>query len=198
MREGRRQIWERFVQRKREPGNASLFLAGTAACPGVRSSRRVCGLATATAADAWEFNKYPDGIARTSWEIDIHPADRPTGKGVEFESEAYQPRMRRAERGDWFDIRYGCLVARDIDNLLVAGRCLSAEHEAQASLRIQQTCMSTGQAAGTAAALSLQAGLTPRELDPAGLVAQLGEDREVEAGFGILSELAGRQGAKNF
>jgi hypothetical protein len=76
-----------------------------------------------------------------------------------------------------------------VDNLLVAGRCLSAEHLAQSSLRIQQTCMATGQAAGTAAALSLRAGVTPRELDPAVLVAQLERDRDVEPAFVSLKNI---------
>ena len=77
----------------------------------------------------------------------------------------------------------GGATVSQIDNLLVAGRCLSVEHTAQSSLRIQQTCMATGQAAGTAAALSLRAGVTPAALDPAGLVAQLARDREVEPAF---------------
>ncbi len=59
----------------------------------------------------------------------------------------------------------------------MAGRCVSSSHLAQASLRIQQTCMATGQAAGAAAALSLRENATPRELDPALLVHQLEEDR---------------------
>jgi hypothetical protein len=61
----------------------------------------------------------------------------------------------------------------------MAGRCLSAEHIAESSLRIQQTCMATGQAAGTAAALSLQAGVTPAHLDTRQLVTQLAKDRDI-------------------
>lgn len=190
LREGRAQVWERFQNKRKQPGQESLFLAGIADRPGVRSSRRVCGLATATGGDAWEFRKYPDGIARSSWEIDIHPAESATGKGVDLESEEYEPHKRRAEQGDYFDIRYGCLVPEGVDNLLVAGRCISAEHEAQASLRIQQTCMATGQAAGTAAALSLKEDVSPRELDAEMLVRQLAEDRAaVEPAFDILREL---------
>ena len=57
------------------------------------------------------------------------------------------------------------MVPLKIDNLLVAGRCVSAEFNANAAVRVIATCMSTGQAVGTAAALCLQSGLTPRELD---------------------------------
>ena len=63
---------------------------------------------------------------------------------------------------------------------LPAGRCISAGYLAQGSLRIQQTCMATGQAAGVAAALSIQADKTPRELEPAAVVKQLEADRDVE------------------
>ena len=84
--------------------------------------------------------------------------------------------------GDYFDIRYGCIVAQGVDNLLMAGRCISASHLAEASLRIQQTCMSTGQAAGTAAAISIRVKTTPRELDPLLVVKQLEADRAAAPG----------------
>jgi hypothetical protein len=90
------------------------------------------------------------------------------------------------ESGEYYDIRYGAIVAKGVDNLLVAGRCLSAEHLAEASLRIQQTCISTGQAAGTAAAMSLKEGVTPRKLDAMKVVSQLEADRAgVEAAFDL-------------
>jgi hypothetical protein len=89
----------------------------------------------------------------------------------------YEERVRKTEQGDYYDIPYGCLVAADVDNLFVAGRCISAEHESQASLRIQQTCMSLGQAAGTAAALSVAADTSPRNLDVTELLVKLARDR---------------------
>ena len=91
---------------------------------------------------------------------------------------------------DYFDIRYGCIVAKNVDNLLMAGRCISAAHVAEASLRIQQTCMATGQAAGTAAALGLRECVTPRELDPMKVVEQLEQDRAaVTPAFDWLTDL---------
>ncbi len=127
-----------------------------------------------------EFRKYPDSIARSSWNIDIWPADSYTAPAVDWTSDAAKARHARLAAGEYFDIRYGCLVAAGIDNLLMAGRCLSAEHVAESSLRIQQTCMATGQAAGVAAALSLETDTIPRELDPMGVVRQLEKDRDVE------------------
>ena len=107
---------------------------------------------------------------------------------VDRASEAYVTRHASLKAGAYFDVRYGCLVAAGIDNLLMAGRCISAEHTAQSSLRIQQSCMATGQAAGIAAALSLTQGVTPRELDAATVVAQLEHDRDVEPAFAELTQ----------
>ena len=188
-REARSRIWQQVQEKRKQPGFEGVYLLDTASNPGVRSSRRVKGLATAMADDAWNFRKYSDGIARSSWEIDIHsPEDM--SKSVAYDDESYRPRIERAEAGDYFDIRCGCLVPEGVDNLLVAGRCISAEHEAQSSLRIQQTCMATGQAAGTAAAISLRQDATPRELDAMQVLAQLETDRAAVApAFEILRDL---------
>ncbi len=163
------------------------YLLDTSAQIGLRSSRRLHGLATVTEEDARGFQKYADSIARSSWNIDIWPADSYTAPAVDHASEEFKKRRKQLVAGEYFDIRYGCIVAAGVDNLLMAGRCISAEHVAESSLRIQQTCMSTGQAAGVAAALSLQANTCPRELDPQEVVAQLAKDRRVEP---LCQELA--------
>jgi len=67
--------------------------------------------------------------------------------------------------GDWYDIPYRCLVAQKLNNLLVSGRCISATHEGMAGSRVMGTCMAIGQAAGTAAALAIKQGVSPRHLD---------------------------------
>ena len=189
-REGRTQAWEcAEAYRRFAPGFAEAFLLDTSAQIGLRSSRRVRGLATVSEDDALTFRKYPDGIARSSWEIDLWPAVSYTTSPVDRTTPEYAARRERMIAGEYFDIRYGCLVTQGIDNLLVAGRCISAEHSAQGSLRIQQTCMATGQAAGTAAAMSLRAAVTPRELDALVLVRQLEQDRAaVEPAFDCLAE----------
>lgn len=180
MRQARREI-----QRKAAEAPPGRYLVDTASELGVRTSRLVQGIARVSDDDALQLRKADDGIARSSWEIDIHPPDEdpaPAGslKSPRSGSEAYIHFARRLTAGDWFDIPYGCLVAAGMDHLLVAGRCVSSGYLAQASLRIQQTCMSTGQAAGTAAAMSLQAGIKPRLLDPASVVERLRQDRDVE------------------
>lgn len=187
-REGREQARQaadfycRFV-----PGFENAYLLDTSAQIGLRSSRRLRGLATVTAQDAREFRKYADSIARSSWDIDVWPADSYTAPAVDRTSDEAKARRERLAAGEYFDIRYGCIVAAGLENLFMAGRCLSAEHIAESSLRIQQTCMATGEAAGVAAALSLQAGLTPRQLEAGVVVAQLARDREVEPAYPKLS-----------
>jgi hypothetical protein len=168
---------------KHVPGCEGGYLLDTSAQIGLRSSRRLRGLVTVTEQDAREFRKYPDSIARSSWDIDVWPADSYTAPAVDRACEAYKTRRAQLKAGEYFDIRYGCIVAAGIDNLLMAGRCLSAEHVAESSLRIQQTCMATGEAAGVAAAKSIQANQTPRELAPAVVVEQLEKDRDVEPAY---------------
>lgn len=169
-REGRLQALQAANAMQRfAPGYEQAYLLDTSNQIGIRSSRRLKGLAAVSDDDAEHFRKYPDGIARSSWDLDVWPADSYSKPAVPRGETHYRPRRERMMAGDYFDIRYGCLVAADLDNLLMAGRCISAGHLAESSLRIQQTCMATGEAAGTAAALSLAQGQTPRELDP-GLV----------------------------
>jgi hypothetical protein len=188
-REGRDQAWQcaEFIRRN-IPGFEQSYLLDTGAHVGLRDSRRIQGLATVTADDAWQFRKYDDGIARSSWDIDIWPGDSYDKPAVPREEADYKQHMERLGAGDYFDIRYGALIAAGVDNLLVAGRCLSAEREAEASLRIQQTCASTGQAAGVAAALSLRDNVPPRVLDAGKVVTQLAADRaSVEPAWPILA-----------
>ena len=187
VREGRQRHWE-HVQRlcASDAKYLNAYLQSTAPFLAVRSSRRVEGIARVTEEDVWEFRRYEDGIAKGSWDIDIYDPHEYQGYSVPRHTPSYQQRIERMRAGDYYDIRYGAIVVAEVDNLLVAGRCMSADHVAQSSLRIQQTCMSTGQAAGTAAALSLKDGVTPREMDPAVVIAQLEKDRDVEPGFDEL------------
>lgn len=177
--EGRRQMWEVADFYKRYvPGCEGCFIAETSSHIGVRSSRRIKGICTATKADALGLVKYPDSIAKSSWNIDVWPPDSYTAPAVDKKSAEAKEHIAKLSAGGYFDIRYGCIVAQGIDNLFMAGRCISAEHEAQASLRIQQTCMSTGQAAGTAAAMSIKDNVPPRLLDTKRLTDALKSDRD--------------------
>jgi hypothetical protein len=132
---------------------------------------------------------YPESV-KYAWDIDIWPADSYTKPAVRREDADYKERHVKVHAGDYFDIPYGCIVAQGVDNLLMAGQCLSASHVAESSLRIQQTCMATRQAAGTAAAMSLERKITPREFDPAPLLARLIKDRDAtEPAYDFMRDL---------
>lgn len=183
-REGRSQAWQcaDFLRRYLK-GYENSYLLDTNAHIGLRDSRRIRGIATVTNDDAWTLRKHADGIARSSWDIDIWPGASYDAPAVPRGEDHYREHEERVRGGDWFDIPYGCLIAAGVDNLLMAGRCISAERDAQASLRIQQTCQATGQAAGVTAALSLREGRRPAQLGARIVIEQLAEDRNVEPAF---------------
>jgi FAD dependent oxidoreductase len=147
--------------RERVPGFANARIAATATQIGVRESRRIVGMYTLTRADILERHTFGDAVARSAYPIDIH---NPSGSGTT---------THRLPEGTSYEIPYRCLVPQRVDDLLVAGRCISTTHEALASTRLTPTVMTLGQAAGTAAALSLQANVLSRALDAQALRAKL-------------------------
>lgn len=140
--------------RERVPGFAHARIAATATQIGVRETRRIVGDYTLTRDDILERRTFDDAIARSAYPIDIH---NPSGSGTT---------THRLPPGTSYEIPYRCLVPRRVEDLLVAGRCISTTHEALASTRLTPTVMTLGQAAGTAAALALAAGVRPRALAP--------------------------------
>ena len=163
--EARAQVMQLFEFFRRDvPGFAHARIAATATQIGIRESRRIVGEYTLGAQDVLEARTFDDAVARSAYPIDIH---NPRGSGTT---------TQRLAPGASYEIPYRCLVPKAVDDLLVAGRCISTTHEALASTRLTPTVMTLGQAAGTAAALSLQSGVTPRALDVAALRARLIRD----------------------
>ena len=196
IREGRHYVWE-FTKLLREcvPDQSDAHVSMLPNSIGIRSGRRISGVDRVSADDIWGFAKYDDSIAPGSWDVDIYNPHRYEGFSVPRHTEEYQKHIEGLVAGEYYDIRYGCIVVRDVENLFVAGRCLSAEHVAQSSLRIQQTCMSTGEAAGLAAAISIEEGSSASGLDRKKITKALAESRsDVEPGFKELIGLpiAGR------
>jgi len=139
--------------RARVPGFANARIAATATQIGIRESRRIVGAYTLTADDVVNARTFPDAVARSAYPIDIH---NPSGAGTT---------TRRLAPGASYEIPYRCLVPRDLDGAIVAGRCISTTHEALASTRLTPTVMTLGQAAGTAAAAAVRAGVALRAVD---------------------------------
>ena len=137
--------------KKHVPAFAESYLLQTAPQVGFRESRRICGVHILTAEEYASAYHFEDAVARGAHPIDIHRATD-SGQDVRFLSDAgYVP--------------YRSLIAAGFDTLLAAGRCISADREAFASIRVQATAMALGQAVGTAAALSLQQGCGVTALD---------------------------------
>ncbi len=132
---------------------ANASLTSSAPAIGVRESRRIPGRHLLTVEELKDCTKFADAIAAGNYDVDIHD---PNGAGT---SHYY------FEEGTWYTIPYRSLVAADRDNLLMAGRCVSATHEAQASIRIMPICCCMGEAAGTAAAMAAAAGIPAADVD---------------------------------
>ena len=150
--EGRRQALEytRFLVDK-VPGYERAHLVGFSHQIGVRESRRVYGDYRLTRADVLSARQFEDNIAQCGAPIEDHHA----GGDTVWE---YLP------AGATYGIPYRALLPQGVENLLVAGRCLSADHDAHASVRSMGQCMAMGQAAGAAAALAAESDRSPREI----------------------------------
>jgi hypothetical protein len=143
--------------RQHLPGFEGCFVVGESPL-GTRESRRIVGDYVLTEDDVRQGRRFHDVIGLNNIPIDKHLS----GGGWSFE-------LLNAPH----DIPYRVMLPRGFENLLVAGRCASADHVAQSSIRKTTTCMTMGQAAGTAAALAVRAGVSPRKVDIKDLQATL-------------------------
>jgi len=145
--EGRRQYRQLVAFLRRwVPGFERSYAIQTGVNIGVRETRRITGLYRLTGKDIMAARKFDDAIARGAYPIDIH---NPEGRGTILE---------RVPPGEAYDIPLRCLVPRRVDNVLVAGRCISGTHVAHSSYRVMPTSMATGQAAGVCAAVAARDG----------------------------------------
>ena len=150
------------VFRRDIPDFRSAYVLVSGSEIGVRESRRILGDYQITAADVLESRPQPDPIAMGSWPIDIHPADGRVGVHPHKENPP-EP----------YPIPSRALIVRNLANVLVAGRCLSATHEAHGSTRVSGTAMATGEAAGTHAAMAVRTNSELRKVPYPDLAKQL-------------------------
>jgi FAD dependent oxidoreductase len=143
--EGRRRAIAVAEFLRSAPAFSRAFVSHAAPQVGVRESRRVVGRYELTREDVLEGRAFDDGVARASWPIELWQEGQ-LGAAYEY-----------LEDGATYQIPLRALRARDLDNLLAAGRAMSASHEALGSARVIGTCLAAGEAAGRAAA-SLAAG----------------------------------------
>ena len=167
--------------RKNVPGFKDAYLISTPVQIGIRETRQIIGEYTLTAKDILLGRKYEDSIARGTWWIDIHCPLGRTKDNVHLctrdcttaepclmlkkhPDQLPQKNKLHPPKGDWYSIPYLCLLPRKINNLLVAGRPISATHQAMAGSRVMGTCMAIGQSAGIAAAQAFKKKILPKKL----------------------------------
>jgi hypothetical protein len=154
----RKRALQRLEELRKRPGYETAYIFETGESPllGVRETRRIVGEYMLTEQDIQQGRKFADSIAKSAQGLDMHKS----ASDDRGESAICLPCET-----DYYDIPYRCLLPVQVDNLVVAGRCISATHIAEAATRKVPNCMATGQAAGTAAALAAQSGVTPRKLE---------------------------------
>lgn len=141
---GRRQVrdYARFLA-DTIPGCKASFVVDTGVEAGIRQTRSIAGLDTLSNDDVVAGRKRADGICRVPWPIELHSGDKPKLHWL---------------LDDYYDVPLRALVPEEGENVIVAGRCLSAEHEALASARVTAQCFEYGHAAATAALVSIDDG----------------------------------------
>lgn len=137
--------------KKHAPGFENAILLNTADTIGIRETRHIQGEYTLTGQEVYDCVLHPDAIACMATNMDTHNKDNPGG-------------TLHVPDKPYFDVPYGCLVAKGVDNLLVAGRAISADAQAGSAIRMMPSCMAFGQAAGTAAAMAAAADIPVRKV----------------------------------
>ncbi len=152
--EGRRQVFE-YVRAFRNvlPGFERAEVSSIATQVGIRETRRILGEYMLHEREILEGKKSDDAIALGAWPVELHD---PETKIIRWEF--------LEKEDDYYTIPLGCLIPRGVENLLVAGRCISATHVAQASTRVIAQALAMGEAAGVLAAQSAESKTAPREV----------------------------------
>ena len=148
-------VWDYIKNSGKFPEAENLTLEWVGSIPGKRESRRFEGDTMITQRDVIEQRHHDDVVSFGGWAIDLHPAD-----GVYSD----KPGCTQWHSKGVYPIPYRCLYSRNIRNLFLAGRVISASHVAFGSTRVMATCAHTAQAVGVAAALCKESGLAPRDL----------------------------------
>jgi hypothetical protein len=168
--------------RKNVRGYENCYLLDTPATMGVRETRQIVGDYVLTGQDVLEHRKFEDTIARGNWFLDIHcplglycSTSNLCSKKCEIKPDCLMKKKYpdqlfdtlfapKRPQGMYYDIPYKCLLPQGIDNLIISGRCISADHGGMSSLRVIATCFAIGEAAGIAAFLGLKRNVAPKDV----------------------------------
>jgi len=150
-------VWHYIKNSGNFPEASNWALETVGMIPGKRESRRITGEHVMTQADiegGWK--NYKDAVAFGGWAMDDHPAEGFDAKGIK----PYRP----AKYDEPYNIPLGSLYSKNITNLMMAGRNISASHVAFSTTRVMKTCAVIGQAAGTAAMVCAKEKILPKDL----------------------------------
>lgn len=148
-------VWDYFKNSGEFPEAENLTLEWVGHIPGKRESRRFEGHYMLKQSDIVQQVHFEDAVAHGGWAIDLHPAD-----GIYSE----EPGCNQWHSKGVYEIPYRCMISKNIENLFLAGRIISASHIAFGSTRVMATCGHGAQAVGVAAALCLQNDWNPADL----------------------------------
>ncbi len=141
--ESRRMLYEQMRRGER------IMASAPAVAP--REGRRICGLCEMNSDDYCSGRIFEDSVCYSYWFVDIHRDNEPTY-------------IRYIKHSNTPTIRLSAMISCDIENLLMAGRCVSSDRETNSAIRVKASCMAMGEAAGTAAALAIKLGVEPGSL----------------------------------
>ncbi|MFP6887714.1 MAG: FAD-dependent oxidoreductase, partial [Opitutales bacterium] len=130
---------------------------------GPRESRRLYGDVLLTEEDIVSKRDFPDGCVPSTWSIDLHyPKQQYAKKFPDNPFISYAKHNRGVDRSFGYPVPYRCFYSRNIENLFMAGRCISVTHEALGTVRVMKTCGMMGEVVGRAASICIKRDSLPR------------------------------------
>jgi hypothetical protein len=179
--QGRKQVAQyRQAFAEFHPAFANSFLAATGALLGARETRRIFGDYLLTIDDYLARRSFPDEICRNAYNIDVHgskeQAATDCGKSIGELQKNIDEETMSYKIGESYGVPYRCLTPASLKNVLVAGRCISTDRMVNGSVRIMACCLTTGEAAGIAAAMSAAADANVHQVNTADLRRTLREN----------------------
>ena len=161
-----RAVYGAFAAMKNGDGaeeHPNAALTWVAFVGGPRESRRILGDVVLTQDDIVEKREFPDGCVPSTWSIDLHyPKEEYAKKFPDNPFISIAVHDRRVDRMVGYPVPYRCFYSKDIENLFMAGRCISVTHEALGTVRVMKTCGMMGEVVGKAASVAVRHGTTPR------------------------------------
>jgi hypothetical protein len=141
----------------------TAILTWVAAIGGPRESRRILGDVVLTQDDIVGKKEFPDGCVPSTWSIDLHyPKKEYAAKFPDNPFISIAVHDNRVDRTYGYPVPYRCFYSKDVENLFMAGRCISVDHQALGTVRVMKTCGMMGEVVGKAASVAVKHGTTPR------------------------------------